>query len=57
MGIPEGILPDGMWVGYKVHDADTWKRIKSGELVAFSLGGSAEPRDRLTSEIVTEGAE
>jgi len=30
------------WVGYKVHDAETWAQVKSGALSAFSIGGSAE---------------
>jgi len=41
MGIPEGVLPDGIWVGYKVDDRDTWKRVRSGDLKMFSLGGRA----------------
>jgi len=41
MGIPDGILPDGIWVGYKVDDTGTWKKIRSGQLKMFSLGGRA----------------
>ena len=42
----EGAPPDfkgiGAWVGYKVHREDVWKRIKSGELSAFSIEGTAD---------------
>ena len=40
MGIPDGILPDtAWWVGFKVHDDDTWDMVKSGERAMFSIGG------------------
>jgi len=32
-------LPVGWWVGYRVDDEAAWKRVKSGELRAFSIGG------------------
>ena len=42
----EQALPDfkgvAAWVGYKVHDEDVWKRVKTGELRAFSIEGTAE---------------
>lgn len=41
MGIPDGILPDGTWIGQHIDDAATWARYKSGELKMFSLGGYA----------------
>ena len=44
MGIPEGILPDGMWVGFKIFDDRTWEGIKSGKYKMFSLGGHAIKR-------------
>ena len=30
------------WVGYHVDDEEAWKRVKSGELRAFSIEGTAE---------------
>ena len=42
LGIPEGVLPIGWWVGFKIFDEDVWKRIKSGELSAFSIGGRSQ---------------
>lgn len=41
MGIPEGTLPDGIWVGMKVDDDAAWEGVKSGRYKMFSLGGRA----------------
>lgn len=40
MGIPDGILPDGWWVGYKVDDPAVWLLVQSGTYKAFSIGGT-----------------
>jgi len=41
MGGTPANAPDGAWwVGVQVNDADLWKRIKAGEVSAFSIGGS-----------------
>lgn len=42
LGIPEGVLPVGWWVGFKIDDTDTWAKVKSGELSAFSIGGKGQ---------------
>lgn len=42
LGIPEGTLPVGWWVGFKIDDLDVWEKIESGEYQAFSIGGTAE---------------
>jgi len=42
LGIPEGVLPIGWWVGFKVFDDETWAKVKSGELSAFSIGGRGQ---------------
>lgn len=34
-----GAIPTGWVVGFKVLDDKVWKRVKSGELSAFSIGG------------------
>lgn len=39
MGIPEGTLPVGWWVGYKVHDPEVWKGIKDGRYRMLSVHG------------------
>lgn len=38
MGLPAS-TPLGWWVGYKVHDDDTWTSIKKGDLTGFSIHG------------------
>lgn len=30
-----------VWTGFKVNEDETWDRVKSGELRAFSIGGAA----------------
>jgi cation transport regulator ChaB len=42
LGIPQGTLPVGWWVGYRIDDANTWSKIKSGEYKAWSVGGHAK---------------
>jgi hypothetical protein len=39
MGIPDGIVPMGWWVGFHVDDVPTWKRVEKGELTCFSVHG------------------
>ena len=41
IGIPEGILPTGWWVGFKITDDDAWERIKNGTYRMFSIEGKA----------------
>ena len=40
LGIALGI--EGWFVGVKVHDDDTWQRVRKGELSMFSIGGTGE---------------
>lgn len=40
MGIPEGVLPTGWWVGFHVHDSEVWKGVKEGKYKMFSVHGS-----------------
>ena len=42
MGIPEGILPEGWWVGFYIPDDDVVEKIKSGEYKMFSIQGKAK---------------
>ena len=42
MGIPEGTLPIGWWIGFKVLDADVWEKVKDGTYSMFSIEGEAE---------------
>lgn len=41
LGLAEDALPQGWWIGMKVDDPAVWKRVKSGELQSFSIGGKA----------------
>lgn len=42
MGIPEGTVPVGWWIGFKVLDEDVWERVKDGTYSMFSIEGDAE---------------
>lgn len=41
MGIPEGTVPVGWWIGFKITDDDAWNRVKSGHYKMFSIEGQA----------------
>ncbi|MNH15357.1 hypothetical protein D3C79_749690 [compost metagenome] len=41
MGIPEGVVPEGWWVGFHIEDTEIFKKVKSGEYEMFSVHGSA----------------
>lgn len=38
MGLPAD-MPQGWWVGYKVHDDEAWAKVKSGQYQGFSIHG------------------
>ena len=42
LGIPDGILPEGWWVGFFVTDDEVWAKVKSGEYAMFSIEGRAQ---------------
>ena len=42
MGIPEGTVPTGWWIGFKVLDPDVWEKVKDGSYPMFSIEGTAE---------------
>lgn len=39
MGLPEGVLPTGWWVGFRINDDELWKSVKDGKRLAFSVHG------------------
>jgi len=39
MGIPEGVLPIGWWVGFRVADDTVWKSVREGKYRMFSVHG------------------
>jgi len=41
LGITDGTLPEGWWVGFEVTDPDVWEKIKSGEYNMMSIEGEA----------------
>ena len=41
LGIPEDILPEGWWIGFKITDDEVWEKIKNGEYSMFSIEGKA----------------
>lgn len=41
MGIPEGILPIGWWIGFKIEDDEAWEKVKNGTYKMFSIEGKA----------------
>lgn len=41
MGIPEGVVPVGWWIGFKIDDDDAWNRVKTGHYKMFSIEGKA----------------
>ena len=40
MGIPEGIVPEGWWIGFYVDDDDAWEKVKDGTYQMFSIEGN-----------------
>lgn len=42
MGIPEGILPVGWWIGFKIEDDTAWAKVKDGTYSMFSIEGKAQ---------------
>lgn len=38
LGLAKDALPQAWFVGFRVTDAETWQRIKNGELSMFSIG-------------------
>lgn len=41
LGIAEGTLPEGWWIGFKVTDPDVWAKVKDGTYSMFSIEGKA----------------
>lgn len=42
MGIPEGVVPEGWWIGFYIPDDDVVAKVKSGEYKMFSIQGKAK---------------
>jgi hypothetical protein len=50
LGIPEGILPEGWWIGFKVLNDDAWSLVKSGDFPGFSVHGKGKRTVKPVSE-------
>lgn len=50
MGIPEGIIPEGWWIGFYIPDPAVYKKVKDGDFEMFSIqgGGRRIPADTAT---------
>jgi hypothetical protein len=42
MGIPDGYMPEGWWVGFHINEADVWQKVKDGTYSMFSIEGTAQ---------------
>lgn len=51
MGLPAS-FPRGWWVGYKIHDEDTWQMVKKGERTGFSIHGKGRRTETDSRELV-----
>lgn len=40
MGIPDGTVPEGWWIGFRVLDPDVWDKVKDGTYSMFSIEGT-----------------
>lgn len=41
LGISDGLVPTGWWIGFYVTDDEVWEKVKSGEYPMFSIEGKA----------------
>lgn len=59
MGLPEGILPVGWWIGFKIEDDEAWEKVKNGTYKMFSIEGKAQrvPVEKAAPTIVKEEPE
>jgi hypothetical protein len=42
MGIPEGTVPEGWWVGFKIDDKEAYQKVKNHIYKMFSIEGSGQ---------------
>lgn len=51
MGLPED-FPRGWWVGFKIHDDETWDLVKKGERTGFSIHGKGIRKDLSLDQVM-----
>ncbi len=42
LGIPEGLVHEGWFIGFHIEDPNTWDKVKKGNYMMFSIEGSGE---------------
>jgi hypothetical protein len=42
LGIPEGTVPTGWWIGFRVNDDRVWNQVKKGDYTGFSVHGTGQ---------------
>ena len=52
LGIPDGVVPEGWWIGFKIEDDAAWEKVKDGTYRMFSIEGTAtrEPVEKAAQE-------
>lgn len=50
LGIPEGTVPVGWWIGFRVNDERVWDEVKKGGYSGFSVHGTGQ-RSKATLEV------
>lgn len=51
MGLPAD-FPRGWWVGYKIHDEDTWSEVRKGGRTGFSIHGKGLRKEHSLDELM-----
>lgn len=54
MGLPQGSVHEGWWIGFKIHDDRVWKGVVDGDYTAFSIHGLGR---RVPIKVPVENAE
>ena len=42
IGIPDGFLPLGLWIGFQIDDDEVWQKVKAGDYLMLSIEGTAD---------------
>ena len=50
LGIPEGTVPTGWWIGFRVNDDRVWDQVKKGDYVGFSVHGTGHRQKKVLAE-------
>lgn len=53
LGIPEGTVPEGWWIGFRIHDDDVWAGVKKGDYPDFSIHGSGRRTKKAPTGVVS----